>query len=147
MPYRAHCLGCPLAFRTHGPLVALTLCACAGSGRPAPTADTTAAPVVNVAIAMPDLPDVPVLPDVVAARDVAAPVDARSAFAGETITVLSHQVAVYHAPRVDTSWFGSLRAGAQVRVVDEPRPDDGCPAFEGRPTPGGLRSSAADSSA
>jgi hypothetical protein len=51
-----------------------------------------------------------------------------SRFAGETITAIIRQVAIYHEARVDDHWRGYLRMGGTARIVRGPLGDENCPA-------------------
>jgi hypothetical protein len=96
-------------------------------------------PSLVVAVASPDAASVPDAPDAEPAAsapssDAAAPspdvaVDAApSPFAGETITAVIREVAIYFGPRVAPEWRGYLRAGGTARIVRGPLGDEQCPA-------------------
>jgi len=73
-------------------------------------------------------PDVPALPDV-APPDAPSPPDAAlSPFAGETLTAIIREVAIYFEARVAPEWRGYLRAGGTARIVRGPLGDELCPA-------------------
>jgi lipoprotein-anchoring transpeptidase ErfK/SrfK len=115
-------------------VVAVSL-ACAGRDR-TDASHAVSSHFESVAIAVQPAPVV-ASADVVQPHDTSTRVDTVSdPFAGETLTVLMRQVAVYYSPHVDTSWNGALRAGAEVRLVRSGLGDEGCPGYEDRPNTG-----------
>ncbi|MFO0610726.1 MAG: L,D-transpeptidase [Polyangiales bacterium] len=118
----------------------ILLASCAGprppSSSPSPSivvaiAPPDAAPDASPDVAAPEVSVTDAAPDAAVAIADAAPAEG-TRFAGETITAVLRQVAIYYEPQVDDAWRGYLRAGGTARIVRGPLGDEGCPAYQGR---------------
>jgi hypothetical protein len=129
----------PMNHRFISPLLfAASLFSCASSAPPRVSQNPLVCPVCpacSLATATSSAPDAtsiaviqPTPPLADAGVVTASTPEVPSRFAGETITAIVREVAIYFQPQVDPHWRGYLRAGGTARVVRGPLGNDNCPA-------------------